>query len=248
MAGRLDGKVALITGAARGQGAAEARLFAAEGARVVLTDILDETGRATAASIGPAARYLNQDVRDEARWRVVVEDVVATEGRLDILVNNAGVFPAGDLLGTRLAEFEQVVSINLTGVFLGMQAAASAMLDQGSGSIVNISSIAGLAGSPMHIGYGVTKWGLRGLTRSAARQLAASGVRVNSVHPGLIDTQMLETIGAPGSAARQGADARIPMQREGTVDDVARVVLFLASDEAAYVTGAEYAVDGGWMS
>jgi 3alpha(or 20beta)-hydroxysteroid dehydrogenase len=246
MAGRLEGKVALITGGARGQGEAEGRLFVQEGARVVLTDVLDDEGRAAAAAIGPAASYLTLDVRDEARWAEVVGQVIAQHGRLDVLINNAGVFPAGGLLDTTRQAFEQVVAINQTGVLLGMQAAARVMVPQRSGAIINISSIAGLHGSPGFIGYSTTKWAVRGLTRAAARELAPHNIRVNSVHPGIIETRMLETLDAVG--ARERVNQRIPMGRTASADEVARVVLFLASDEASYVSGSEYVVDGAWSA
>ena len=246
MAGRLEGKVALITGGARGQGEAEGRLFVAEGATVVLADILDDEGRAAAAAIGSAASYVTLDVRDAARWTAVVDEVVARHGRLDILVNNAGIFPAGGLLDTTQEAFERVVAINQTGVFLGMQAAARAMIPRRSGAIVNISSIAGMHGSPGFIGYSTTKWAVRGLSRGAARELAPHGIRVNSVHPGIIETRMLETLDQVG--ARDRVNQRIPMGRTASAEEVARVVLFLASDEASYVSGGEYLVDGAWSA
>lgn len=246
MAGRLEGKVALITGGARGQGEAEGRLFVAEGATVVLADILDDEGRAAAAAIGPAASYLTLDVRDAARWTAVIDEVVARHGRIDVLVNNAGIFPAGGLLDTTEEAFERVVAINQTGVFLGMQAAARAMIPRRAGSIVNISSIAGMHGSPGFIGYSTTKWAVRGLSRAAARELAPHGIRVNSVHPGIIETRMLETLDQVG--ARDRVNQRIPMGRTASAEEVARVVLFLASDEASYVSGGEYLVDGAWSA
>lgn len=246
MAGRLEGKVALITGGARGQGEAEGRLFVAEGATVVLADVRDDEGRAAAEAIGQAASYVSLDVRDAARWAEVVDGIVARHGRLDVLVNNAGIFPAGGLLDTTQAAFEQVVAINQTGVFLGMQAVAKTMIRQRAGSIVNISSIAGMHGSPGFIGYSTTKWAVRGLTRGAARELAPHGVRVNSVHPGIIETRMLETLDQVG--ARERVNQRIPMGRTASAEEVARVVLFLASDEASYVSGGEYLVDGAWTA
>lgn len=246
MAGRLEGKVALITGGARGQGEAEGRLFVAEGATVVLADVRDDEGRAAAEAIGQAASYVSLDVRDAARWAEVVDGIVARHGRLDVLVNNAGIFPAGGLLDTTQAAFEQVVAINQTAVFLGMQAVAKTMIRQRAGSIVNISSIAGMHGSPGFIGYSTTKWAVRGLTRGAARELAPHGVRVNSVHPGIIETRMLETLDQVG--ARERVNQRIPMGRTASAEEVARVVLFLASDEASYVSGGEYLVDGAWTA
>lgn len=248
MTGRLQGKIALITGAARGQGEAEARLFAAEGATVVMADVLDAQGEAAAAAIGAAARYVPLDVRDEARWAQVVGDIVRQHGRLDVLVNNAGIFPKGGLLTTTLAEFERVVGINQTGVFLGMQAAARVMVPQRGGSIINISSIAGLAGAAPFIGYSTTKWAVRGLTRSGAKELAQHGVRVNSVHPGIIDTPMLQTFDAMHPGTRAQVESRIPMGRTASADEVARLVLFLASDESSYISGSEHVIDGAWTA
>lgn len=244
--GRLAGKVALITGGARGQGEAEGRMFAAEGATVVLADVLDGEGRAAAAAIGPSASYVSLDVRDADQWAKVVDGIVAAHGALDVLVNNAGIFPAGGLLKTTKEDYERVVAINQTGVFLGMQAAARVMMPRKRGSIINISSIAGMHGSPGFIGYSSTKWAVRGLTRSAAKELAPHGVRVNSVHPGIIATKMLETLDQVGARAAVGQ--RIPLGREASADEVARVVLFLASDDASYVSGGEYLVDGAWTA
>ena len=244
--GRLAGKVALITGGARGQGEAEGRMFVAEGATVVLADVLDDEGRAAAAAIGPNASYVPLDVRDADQWARVVDGIVAAHGALDVLVNNAGIFPAGGLLKTTKEDYERVVAINQTGVFLGMQAAARVMMPRKRGSIINISSIAGMHGSPGFIGYSSTKWAVRGLTRSAAKELAPHGIRVNSVHPGIIATKMLETLDQVGARAAVGQ--RIPLGREASADEVARVVLFLASDDASYVSGGEYLVDGAWTA
>ena len=246
--GRLEGKVALISGGARGQGAAEAGLFVREGATVVITDVLDTDGQRTAANLGEGCVFLHHDVTSEAEWSAVVAAVVERFGRLDVLVNNAGIFPAGGLLATTLADYERVVAINQTGVFLGMQAAARVMMEQRSGSIVNISSIAGLQGTPGFIGYGATKWAVRGMTKSAARELAAYGIRVNSVHPGIIDTPMLQTFDDIGPQVRVALDARIPVGRAAEAVEVGQLVLYLASDESSYSTGSEFVVDGGWMA
>ena len=249
--GRLAGKVALITGGARGQGASEAGLFCREGAIVVIGDVLDADGEATAAALradGFACTYLHHDVTSESAWDAVVASIVETHGRLDVLVNNAGIFPRGGVLDTSLADWEKVVAINQTGVFLGMQAAARVMVTQRSGSIINISSVAGLEGTPGFIGYGATKWAVRGMTKAAAKELASHGVRVNSVHPGIIETPMLETFDAISPGTRDAVKLRIPMGRTAEAVEVAQLVLYLASDDSSYSTGSEFVVDGGWMA
>ena len=239
--GRLDDKVALITGGARGQGAAEARLFADEGATVVITDVIDDVGEATAAELGDAVAYVHHDVTDEAGWAAVVGGILEEHGRIDVLVNNAGVFHHGGALDTTLDDWNRVIAINQTGVFLGMKSVGPSMRERRAGSIVNISSIAGLSGTPMAHAYGASKWAVRGMTKSAARELAAHQVRVNSVHPGLIETPMMHELG--GDAERLAA--HVPMGRVAEADEVAALVLFLASDESVYCTGHEYVIDGG---
>jgi 3alpha(or 20beta)-hydroxysteroid dehydrogenase len=238
--GALDGRVALITGAARGQGASHARRFAAEGATVVLGDVLDAEGLATATSIGPAATYLHHDVTDPGSWAELVQWTLDAHGRIDVLVNNAGIFRTRGLLDTTLEEWQQVIAVNQTGVFLGMQAVAPTMIAAGRGSIINISSIAGLQGTSSHA-YSASKWAVRGMSRGAARELAPHGVRVNSVHPGLIDTVMLDELGE----GRPMVTQRVPMGREAAPEEVTELVLFLASDAASYCTGHEFVVDGG---
>lgn len=240
MTTRLDGRVVLITGGARGQGAAEGARFAAEGATVVLGDVLDDEGTATAHGIGPAASYLRHDVTSPNSWEDVVGTVLERHGRIDALVNNAGVFMTRGLLDSSVDDWHRIVAVNQTGVFLGMRTVAPAMVAAGRGSIVNISSTAGLQGTSAHA-YSATKWAVRGMTRSAARELAPRGVRVNSVHPGMIDTAMLAELGE----GRDAAVRRIPMGRTGVADDVADLVLFLVSDESSYCTGHEFVVDGG---
>ena len=239
--GRLDGKVCLITGASKGQGAAAARLFAEEGAQVWLADLLDETGAALAAEIGGAYRHL--DIRDAGAWESVVAEILRTAGRTDVLVNDAGVFLARRLLETEPEDFEAVMAVNCTGVFLGMRAVAPAMSDAGRGSIINISSIAGLVGAFNAFAYGASKWAVRGMTKSAALDLGRRGIRVNSVHPGFIETDMLQQI--PGYADDGRLARRVPLGRLGGAEEVARLALFLASDESSYSTGAEFIVDGG---
>lgn len=236
----LDGKVAIITGAARGQGAAEARLFAAAGARVVLTDVLDGTD--VAASIGEAAAFVRHDVTSADDWARAVGTARERFGRVDVLVNNAGLWRTAPVEEETRARFELMLQVNLVGPFLGVQAVAPAMREAGGGSIVNVSSTAGLRGIRGHAAYGASKFGLRGLTRSAALDLAADGIRVNSVHPGVVDTPMIAEIGVERGA---GKAPRVPLGRAGVPEDVAGLVLFLASDASSYITGTELAVDGG---
>ena len=243
--GELDGKVALVTGGARGQGAAEAALFAREGATVVITDVLDEAGEQTAGELGCEYRHL--DVSSEAEWEAVVADVVARHGRLDILMNNAGIFRPAQLLNTSTELWDRTIAINQTGVFLGMRTVANAMIGAGrGGSIVNISSVAGLQGVRGRAAYGSTKWAVRGMTKIAALEWGKRGIRVNSVHPGLIETPMTETQRAfTDPEVRKKAERNIPIGRMGTATDIANMVLFLASDESSYCTGQEFTVDGG---
>jgi 3alpha(or 20beta)-hydroxysteroid dehydrogenase len=244
--GRLDGKVALISGGARGQGAEEGRLFAAEGATVVLADILDELGTQTAASI-EGATYAHLDVRSEDEWNAVVGGIVEQHGRLDIMVNNAAIDLERSLVETSLDEWNQVLAVNQTGVFLGSRTAANAMIAAGNGgSIINISSVAGIEGLKLHTAYGATKWALRGMTRTAAQELGKFGIRVNSVHPGIIETEFTAELKSfKDPATRAKIERGIALRRYGRTDDVAKLVLFLASDEAGYCTGQEYLVDGG---
>ncbi len=245
--GRLEGKVAIVTGAARGQGEAEARLFVAEGARVVLADVLDEPGEEVAASLGDGARYEHLDVTDEDAWRAVVATTEDAFGPVSVLVNNAGIIAFNPVYAQDAAQFRRILDVNLTGAFLGIKSVAPSMRSGGGGSIVNISSTGGMEGLPMLAAYSASKWGLRGLSRTAALDLGRQGIRVNTVHPGGIDTPMTRAEGMPDS--EMGAFyERLPIKRMGTVDDVAAMVLFLASDEAGYVTGAEFVVDGGHLA
>ena len=239
--GRLDGKIALITGGARGQGEQEARLFATEGATVYLTDILDAEGEKVAADIG--GTYLTHDVTNEARWTEVVANVINGHGKIDVLVNNAGIFIPETLTAASTGVWNQTVAINQTGVFFGMRAVAPHMIEQKSGSIINISSIAGLRGSSVAFAYGATKWAVRGMTKSAAQELAPHGVRVNSIHPGIINTQMIQALYEV--RGREAVQQRIPLGRDADPGEVANLALYLASDESRYSTGSEFVIDGG---
>ena len=243
--GRLDGKVALISGAARGQGEAEARLFVAEGAHVMLGDVLDEEGEVVAKELGDQAAYRHHDVTSESEWEAMVEATVSQFGRLDVLVNNAGIFRIMPMTMTTLEDYMQVVNINQVGVFLGMKAACPPMIEQGSGSIVNISSVAGLGGGLGTTAYTASKFAVRGMTKVAAVELAPFGVRVNSVHPGIIATPMLGDLNLLNGTAFEQVMSRVPVGRVAEAEDVARLVLFLASDDSAYSTGSEFVVDGG---
>lgn len=241
--GRLAGKVAIITGAARGQGAAEARLFAAEGARVVVGDVLDE-GQAVADEIGEAARFVRMDIRREDDWAAAVEAALAF-GPLNVLVNNAAVVHFASITGTTREDWERVVGINQTGTFLGIRAAIEPMKRAGGGSIINVSSIDGLQAKNGIIAYAATKWAIRGMTKVAALELGHHGIRVNSLHPGGIDTRM----GNPGQMANyDDFYRRYPIPRAGRAEEIAKLALFLASDESSYSTGSEFVADGGWSA
>jgi 3alpha(or 20beta)-hydroxysteroid dehydrogenase len=241
----LAGKVALITGGARGQGAAEGRLFAGEGATVVLADVIDSDGQQTAKEID--GTYLHLDVSSEEEWDTVVADVMATHGQLDVLVNNAGIFRAARLVEETTEQWAQVLAVNQTGVFLGMRAAARAMLAAGrGGSIINISSVAGLEGIFGSMAYSASKWAVRGMTKVAAKELGRYGIRVNSIHPGLIETPMTADFPAVvDDEKRRRAQKQTPLGRFGTPEDIANMALFLASAGSDYCTGQEFVVDGG---
>jgi 3alpha(or 20beta)-hydroxysteroid dehydrogenase len=237
--GRLDGKVAIVTGAARGQGEAEACRFVAEGARVLLADVLDEV-RTVADDLGEAAASVELDVTSENGWSDAVHEATERFGRLDVLVNNAAIYRFGTpLVDLSLEEYRTVVEVNQVGVFLGMRAVAPVMTECGGGSIVNVSSLAGLSGQPGALAYVASKFAVRGMTKVAALELGPAGIRVNSIHPGVIDTPMI------AGAVERFPVRRIPAQRVGAPDDVASLALFLASDESSFCTGAEFVVDGG---
>ncbi len=244
--GRMDGKVCIVTGGARGQGGAEAELFRREGAEVVITDVLAEAGTAHAAAIG--ATFLRHDVRSEEEWQEVVRQTVERHGRVDVLVNNAGIYERAKLLDTSLELYRRMIDINQVGVFLGMKAVAPTMIAQQSGSIVNISSIAGMIGAANAVAYGASKWAVRGMTKAVAIELARYNIRVNSIHPGMIDTDMMTEV-TGGSAERHGKMARsVPLGRPAEADEVASLALYLASDESRYCTGSEFVIDGGTIA
>ena len=246
--GRLDGKVALISGGARGQGAAEANLFAREVAKVVLGDVLDDQGKQVEAEIhevGGEALYIPLDVTREADWVSAVETAVSRYGKLDILVNNAGITIRKTIEDTTKEDWDRIMAINAKGVFLGTKQAIPAMRQSGGGSIVNISSTAGLVGGPYSgASYSATKGAVRLFTKSTAIQYAKEGIRCNSVHPGLLETPMTEDILAD-AAHREERTQRIPLGKIGTAEDIAYGVLYLASDEASFITGSELVIDGG---
>ncbi len=237
---RLAGKVALITGGARGQGAAEARRFAAEGATVCVTDVL-AAGNDVASEVG--GTFFEHDVTEADQWEAVVKSLMADHGSIDVLINNAGIFQLGGVLASDRELWDTTIAINQTGVFLGMSAVAPAMVENRSGSIINVSSIAGLRGVAVAHAYAASKWAVRGMSRSAAQELAPHGVRVNSIHPGIIDTPMLQTFDNAG--LRASVTERIPLGYEATAEQVADMALFLASDDSSYCTGGEFVIDGG---
>ncbi|ORB32168.1 glucose 1-dehydrogenase [Mycolicibacterium parafortuitum] len=240
MTGRLAGKVALVSGGARGMGASHAKAMVAHGAMVVCGDILDDEGRAVAAELGDAARYVHLDVTRPEDWQHAVSTAVAEFGGVDILVNNAGILNIGTVEDYELSEWHRILDINLTGVFLGIRAVTPTMKAAGRGSIVNISSIEGMAGTVGCHGYTATKFAVRGLTKSTALELGPFGIRVNSVHPGLVKTPMADWV---PEDIFQSALGRIAQPHE-----VSNLVVYLASDESSYSTGAEFVVDGGTLA
>lgn len=244
---RLKDKVAIVTGGARGMGAATVRLFTQEGAKVVIADVLDADGETLAQESKGNAIFVHHDVTDEASWHALLEKAVARFGTVDILVNNAGILLFKTLADTSKDDFERVTGVNLIGSFLGVKIIGAHMLACGSGSIVNISSADGMKGANGLGAYCASKWGIRGLTKVAAMEYGHKGVRVNSVHPGGIDTAM----GNPYAEPKTEVNKRygmVPLQRVGDPIEVAQASLFLASDESSYLCGAEIAVDGGMLA
>ena len=251
--GRLDGKVAIITGGARGQGEAEVRLFAAEGAKVLFGDVLHDQGEAVAADVGSSVHYVPLDVTDPGAWEAAVAETVSRFGAPDVLVNNAGVLQFGvSLVDTTLDDYMRVVNINQVGPFLGMKYTVPAMIGAGKGgSIVNISSTNGLAGFGGTMAYTASKFAVRGMTKTAALELGRHGIRVNSIHPGGVDTAMtsLDALGGTMTEeAQQAAYAMIPLGRVAQPQEIARLALYLASDESSYSTGSEFVADGGMLA
>jgi 3alpha(or 20beta)-hydroxysteroid dehydrogenase len=238
--GRVDGKVAIISGGARGMGASHARLLASEGAKVVIGDVLDDEGKSVADEIGDSVRYVHLDVTEPDQWDAAVSTAVGEFGKLNVLVNNAGIVNGSPLQNFKVEKWRQILDVNLTGTFLGMRAAVEPMIAAGGGSIINVSSIEGLRGAPWAHGYVASKWGVRGLAKSAALELAPHNIRVNSLHPGLIRTPMTANI--PDDMVT------IPLGRPAEPIEVSTFVLFLASDEASYATGTEFVMDGGLVT
>ncbi|HCL25865.1 MAG TPA: cyclopentanol dehydrogenase [Dehalococcoidia bacterium] len=247
---RLENKVALISGGAKGMGAVEAKLFAQEGAKVVIGDIREEEGRKIEAEInetGGECVFVPLDVTDEDAWQKAVDEAVTRFGKLDILVNNAGVFLHHTVEDTSSDEWDLMMDINAKGVFLGAKSAIPAMRKAGGGSIVNISSVAGLVGAPYSSAYNASKGAVRLFTKSTAIQYAGEGIRCNSVHPGLIETDMSAAVRSdPAIVARRQTGS--PIERLGQPEDVSYGVLYLASDESSFVTGSELVIDGGWTA
>jgi 3alpha(or 20beta)-hydroxysteroid dehydrogenase len=242
---RLEGKVALITGAAGGIGAAAARAFVQEGASVLLTDRDGDGAGELAGELSGQAGAHAHDVTSESDWQAVVSWALQSRGRIDVLLNNAGVFLAAPLADTSAEQFRRVLDVNVAGTFLGMRAVAPSMSERRAGSIVNVSSVAGLIGSPYLTAYAASKWAVRGMTKVLAKELARSGIRVNSLHPGQIDTDMNARQRERTPELIDKLIAAIPLQRIGQPHEVAQAAVYLACDESLYVTGSELVIDGG---
>ena len=243
---RLDSKIAIVTGGAQGQGAAIARAFVAEGAKTMIADIAKDEGQALADELGANAHFVHHDVSDEASWTSLVAATEERFGPVNVLANNAGILRFGDIERMGVDEVELLFRVNQLGCFLGMQAVTRTMRKNGGGSIINASSVEGLAGMPGCTAYAATKWAIRGMTKCAAMELGGKGIRVNSVHPGMIDTPMTRVHG--GDAAMEFGASKIPLRRVGLPEDIAPLYVYLASDDSSYVNGAEIAIDGGVTS
>ncbi|ETT66962.1 glucose 1-dehydrogenase [Paenibacillus sp. FSL H8-0457] len=237
---RLNGKVVVITGAARGMGATHVRRFVTEGAKVVFTDILEEEGRKLQDELGPNSLYIKHNVADESEWQAVIKQAETAFGSINVLINNAGIdLPAVDLEEVSVAQYQRVIDVNQLSVFLGMRYVVPSMRKAGGGSIVNISSLAGIVGAYKKIAYTASKFAVRGMTKAAALELGDYGIRVNSVHPGFIRTPMTEAL------INDELEASFPIRRVGHPEEVTNLVLYLASDESSYSTGSEFVIDGG---
>jgi len=234
---RLEGKIALVSGGARGIGAAAARAMIVAGGKVVIGDLLDDEGVALAEQLGPSATFVHLDVTKPEEWEAAVAMTVMTCGKLNVLVNNAGITNTGPIDEYRHADWDKIIAINLTGTFNGIKAALPALKATGGGSIINVSSISGIRGYPTLAGYVASKFGVRGLTKAAALDLAKYGIRVNSLHPGFVQTPM--------TAASHPPTSPIPMNRAADPSEIAHLLVFLASDESSFSTGAEFIADGG---
>ncbi len=241
--GRLNDKIAIVTGGAQGQGAAIVRAYVAEGAKVLIADIAEAEGQALADELGPDAVFARHDVSDADSWSAIVALTEETFGPVNVLANNAGILRFGDIERQGADEVELLWRVNQLGCFLGMQAVTRTMRKNGGGSIINASSVEGLAGMASCTAYAATKWAIRGMTKCAAMELGPKGIRVNSVHPGMIDTPMTRVHG--GDMAMEYGAAKVPLRRVGQPEDIAPVYVFLGSDESRYMNGAEIAVDGG---
>jgi len=241
----LSGKIAIITGAANGQGAAAARLFAHNGAKVVVTDVALAAGEAVARELGAAGHFVEHDVSSSESWTNVIRSTLDRFGQINVLVNNAGIYDWKTLPDTDEALFERMWRVNELGVFLGMKAVIEPMGRQGGGSIINVSSVGGMGGYPGIFAYATTKWAIRGMTKCAARDLGRLGIRVNTIVPGVIDTQMIAHL---PQATKDAWLATMPLGRLGTPDDVAQVAVFLASEASAYMTGTDVVVDAGMVA
>jgi 3alpha(or 20beta)-hydroxysteroid dehydrogenase len=245
--GRLAGKVALITGGASGQGAAAVRRFAQEGASVLAADIADDDGKALAAEFGGRVAYRHLDVSSEDDWAGAIAEVTDRFGLVTVLVNNAGILQFSAIAETSLADYERIIRVNQFGCFLGMRAVIPAMTEAGSGSIINVSSVEGLGGMPYLVAYSASKFAIRGMTKVAAMELGDKGIRVNSIHPGMIDTPMIRNIFGKkaDTVDLSPIGKKVALGRLGKPEEIANLVVFLGSDESTYCTGGEFVADGG---